>query len=57
MDNSVLYLRNVNEQLKREFKAFCVLRGKTITEEIQRLMREELERRKKTVDKEDKDVV
>jgi hypothetical protein len=57
MDNSVMYLRNINEKLKREFKALCVLRGKTLTEEIQRLMLGELDRKKKTVDKEAKDEV
>ena len=47
MANKVLYLRNVDEKLKRQFKALCVMRGKTLTDEIQRLMREELERGKK----------
>ena len=51
---TTLYIRNVNEDLKREFKALCVIRGKTLTEEIQRLMREELERRKKELEKEGK---
>ena len=46
MANSVLYLRNIDEKLKRQFKALCVMKGKTLTEEIQRLMREELERKK-----------
>jgi len=49
MANSVLYLRNIDEMLKRQFKALCVMSGKTLTEEIQRLMREELERRKKEI--------
>ena len=40
----VMYLRNVDEQLKRRFKALCVERGKTLTEEIERLMREEVEK-------------
>ena len=50
-------VRNVDENLKNKFRAYCVERGKTLSEELQRLMREELERRKKTVDKEDKDEV
>jgi len=49
MANSVLYLRNIDEKLKRRFKALCVMRGKTLTDEIQRLMREELERGKKEI--------
>jgi plasmid stability protein len=49
MDSNVLYIRNIDDQLKREFKALCALRGKTLTEEIRRLMREELERRKKEI--------
>ena len=43
----VLYLRNVNEEIKRKFKALCVERGKTLTKEIERLMREEVEKAKK----------
>ena len=50
-------VRNVDEVLKNKFKAYCVERGKTLSEEIQRLMKKELERRKKTVDMEDKDEV
>jgi len=40
----VLYLRNINEQIKRKFKALCVERGKTLTEEIERLMQKEVEK-------------
>ena len=40
-------VRNVDEQLKRDFRAFCVKRGKTLSEELQRLMKEELERANK----------
>jgi len=47
-DNRVnMNVRNVNEQLKRDFKAYCVKRGKTLSEELQRLMKEELEKAKK----------
>ena len=42
-------VRDVDVQLKNKFKAYCVMRGKTLSEEIQRLMREELERRKKEI--------
>ena len=49
MANTVLYLRNIDEKLKRQFKALCVMRGKTLTDEIQRLMHEELERGKKEI--------
>jgi len=51
MNSNVLYIRNIDDQLKREFKALCALRGKTLTDEMQRLMREELERRKKGIEK------
>ena len=57
MDNPVLYLRNIDEKLKRQFKALCVMRGKTLTDEIQRLMREELERRKKEIANENDEAV
>ena len=50
-------VRNVEEKLKNKFKAYCVERGKTLSGELQRLMKEELERRKKAVDKEDEDEV
>ena len=50
-------VRNVDERLKNKFRAYCVERGKTLSEEIQRLMREELERRKKEIaDENDKEV-
>jgi len=53
MDKKVMYIRDVDEKLKREFKALCcTMRGKTLAEEVQRLMREELERRKKELAKE-----
>ncbi len=47
-------VRDVDVELKNKFKAYCVERGKTLSGELQRIMKEELERRKKTVDKEDK---
>ena len=43
-NKKTMHVRNVDENLKREFKALCVRRGKTISEEIQRLMKEELEK-------------
>ena len=46
-------VRDVDVELKNKFKAYCVERGKTLSGELQRIMKEELERRKKTVDKED----
>ena len=39
-------VRNIDENLKNRFSAYCIERGKTLSEEIQRLMHEELERRK-----------
>jgi len=39
-------VRNIDENLKNRFRAYCIERGKTLSEEIQRLMHEELERRK-----------
>ncbi len=50
-------VRDVDVELKNKFKAYCVERGKTLSRELQRLMKEELERRKKEVDKEAKDEV
>ena len=47
-------VRNVDEVLKNKFKAYCVERGKTLSEEIQRLMKEELERREKVLENETK---
>jgi len=35
-------IRGIDENLKRKFKALCAERGKTLTEEIIRLMKEEL---------------
>ena len=42
-----MLIRNVNVKLKNEFRALCVKQGKTLTEEIQRLMKEELEKAEK----------
>jgi len=50
-------VRNVDENLKNKFKAYCVERGKTLSEEIQRLMYEELERRKQTLELEEENGV
>jgi hypothetical protein len=41
---STLYLRKVDIQLKNDFKAICVKQGKTMTAEIQRLMKNEVEK-------------
>ncbi len=37
-------LRGVDPDLKRRFRALCMERGKTMTDEMQRLMAEELRR-------------
>ena len=50
-------VRDVDVELKNKFKAYCVERGKTLSGELQRIMKEELERRKKTVEKEVQDEV
>jgi len=39
---TTMNVRNVDEMLKRKFKALCAERGKTLSEELQRLMKEEL---------------
>jgi hypothetical protein len=39
--------QSVDFSLKNEFRTLCVRKGKTLTEEIQRLMKEELEKEKK----------
>ncbi len=39
-----MYLRGVPEDLKKRFRALCMLRGKTMTEEVIRLMREQVDR-------------
>lgn len=44
-----LNIRNVDEALRRRFKALCAERGKSMSEEIQRLMSEELRRAGKEV--------
>jgi hypothetical protein len=53
----VMHVRNVDEKLKNKFKAYCIERGKTLSEELQRLMREELERRKQALEMEEEDEV
>jgi len=40
-------IRNVDVSLKNKFRALCLERGKTLSEEIQRLMKEELDREAK----------
>lgn len=37
-----LFLRGIDLQLKNDFRSICVKRGKTMKEEIQRLMQEEI---------------
>ncbi len=44
-------LRGISEQLKREFKALCAYEGKSITQKIQELMQEAIEKRQKEVSK------
>jgi len=39
---TTMNVRNVDEKLKRKFKALCAERGKTLSKELQRLMKEEL---------------
>jgi uncharacterized protein YhbP (UPF0306 family) len=49
-----LNIKGVDEQLRREFKSVCAIRGVSITQEIQRIMREEVQRHKEKVAKEAK---
>ena len=44
-------IRNVDEDLRRRFKKVCAFREKPMNEEIQRLMREEIERANKELAK------
>ena len=44
---TTLFLRKIDLQLKNDFKAICVKQGKTMTAEIQRLMRKEVEKEDK----------
>jgi hypothetical protein len=39
-----MYLRGIPEDLKQRFRALCMLRGKTMTEEVIRFMREQVEK-------------
>ena len=41
---TTLYLRKIDLQLKNDFKAICIRKNKTMTAEIQRLMRKEVEK-------------
>lgn len=39
-----MYLRGIPQDLKQKFRALCMLRGKTMTEEIVRLMKQEVDK-------------
>ena len=39
-----MYLRGIPDDLKQKFRALCMLRGKTMTQEVIRFMREEVEK-------------
>lgn len=41
---ATMYLRGIPEDLKQKFKTLCMLRGKTMTEEIVRLMIQEVDK-------------
>jgi plasmid stability protein len=41
---AVLNLRGIPDDLRNQFKATCAAKGKTMTEEFIRLMREEVEK-------------
>ena len=43
-DMGVMYLRGIPEELRNRFRALCMLRGKTMTQEVIRFMREEVEK-------------
>jgi len=42
-----IIIKDVPEDVKRKFKALCVLKGKTLREELIRLMKEEIEKSRK----------
>ena len=44
-------IRNVDEDLRRRFKKVCAFRERPMNEEIQRLMREEIERANKELER------
>jgi len=41
---TTLFLRKIDLQLKNDFKAICIRKNKTMTAEIQRLMKKEIEK-------------
>ena len=43
----MIVLEELDKKLKNEFRALCIRKEKTLTEEIQRLMKEELDREAK----------
>lgn len=49
-----MILKDVPDDLRNKFKSLCYAKGKTLKEEILRLMREELERREKELEREGK---
>ena len=44
---TTLFLRNIDAQLKNDFRAICVKQGKTMKEEIQNFMKRVVEKDKK----------
>jgi plasmid stability protein len=44
---AVINLRNIDDGLRNQFKAACAAKGKTITEELVRLMKEVVEKYEK----------
>jgi plasmid stability protein len=46
-DMGNIIIKDVPENLKREFKAICAIKGKSLKEEIIRLMRKEVETERK----------
>jgi len=42
-----IIIKDVPEDVKRKFKSLCVLKGKTLREELIRLMKEEIEKSRK----------
>ncbi len=41
---AILYLKSIPDNLKNQFKSVCAANGKTMTEEIIRLMKKEVEK-------------
>jgi len=44
---AVINLKNIDDEIRNQFKAVCAARGKTMTGEIVRLMKEEIEKHEK----------